>query len=138
MYIVGIIFIFILLTILYKFLIFGASILFPIILVCIGLSYIRYLYHQAKSKNTLNLLTSKRVLEQLQPADQKRLARLVEIYLSTPRYFKRNLKDFLTYMGIGYAVGEMGFDRAMRVGIGYTLVRKLLKKNVSRVLDGDD
>ena len=62
---------------------------------------------------------------------------LVDAYLNNYKQFKSTIKDDLLWAGVGYSLNSMGLDSAMRVGIGYTLLRKYVKPAMKRSLDGE-
>lgn len=90
-----------------------------------------------KIKNTLDLLTSRTVLDKFNLEEKKRVAFIVDSYINNYKEFKNSIKDDILWAGVGYSINSMGLDNAMRVGIGYTLLRKYVKPAMSKALDGE-
>jgi len=125
----------IIIPLLVKGFIFMVFILLPTIIGIYLLTYFNKKRKYNKMKSTIDSLTSKESLKKLKPEEKKRLARIVDLYLHNYKAFKQTFKDDLLWAGIGYAAASMGVERAARVGIGYTVVRKYLKPTMRQALE---
>lgn len=123
---------------LFKAIVFFGIVIIPIVIVLYILIRLIQSLKYRKIVKTLNFLTSPEVLKVLKKEDKKRLATLIYNYHNNRKAFKKSIKDDLLWAGIGYSVGTMGLDRAMRVGIGYTLLRKYVKPSIRQMLEGED
>ena len=78
----------------------------------------------------INKLTTKQSLDIL-PIDVKRqLASLIFAFLITKKMgsqFKKSLMN----IALGYTVQNLGFDRVVRYGLGYVILRGYLKKHTT-------
>jgi hypothetical protein len=100
--------------------------------------FIKHLINKSKYdkvEQEINMLTSKKVLDTLSLEQKRQVATIVELRETNYSSFKDKVKDDLTYMGLGYAVSDMGFSKAVRYGVGYRMIRRLLKKPIYKATD---
>ena len=135
MFIVMICIIFIVIPFLVQLTFMGIIIVLPIILVAMFMAQHLRKSNFEKIENKMSILTCKEGLKRLSLEERRRLARVVDEYLHNFAKFKQSAKDDLLWVGIGYAAGTMGLDRAARVGIGYSVLRKYVKPAMVHTLE---
>lgn len=113
----------------------GVVIVVPIVLSAVFITHHLRKKDFVEMENKMSILTCKEGLKKLSLDEKRRLARVVDEYLHNFAKFKQSAKDNLMWTGIGYAAGTMGFDRAMRLGIGYTVLRKYLRPSIKNTLE---
>ena len=94
------------------------------------LSLIKYFIESQKdkkAKRVLNILTTKEVFEGLQKEEKRHIARYIDEMLNNERGSNHTLTDDLKYIALGYTTSTLGFDRIVRYGFGYVILRDFLK-----------
>ena len=91
------------------------------------LQYIKYRF----IKNIINQLTTT-YLPVLKDEDKKTLAKSIDEYQSKYSQLKQNVMEDLSYLATGYTISDLGFTRVVRYGLGYVLIRRLLKKHLHK------
>lgn len=86
----------------------------------------RFNYHKVYKK--LVKLCSQENLKHLSIEEKKHLAELVDLYHNNYKEFIKKWKSIAIYTATGYTIAKLGMDRTIRYGLGYVLIRKLLKK----------
>jgi len=92
-----------------------------------ALQYIKYRF----VKNIINQLTTV-YLPVLKDEDKKTLAKSIDEYQSKYSQLKQNVMEDLSYLATGYTISDLGFTRVVRYGLGYVLIRRLLKKHLHK------
>ena len=92
-----------------------------------ALQYIKYRF----IKNIINQLTTT-YLPVLKDEDKKTLAKSIDEYQSKYSQLKQNVMEDLSYLATGYTISDLGFTRVVRYGLGYVLIRRLLKKHLHK------
>ena len=113
----------------------GVVIVVPIVLSAVFITHHLRKKDFTEMENKMSILTCKEGLKKLSLEERRRLARVVDEYINDFSKFKQSAKDDLMWAGIGYAAGTMGLDRAMRVGVGYTVLRRYIKPTMRKALD---
>ena len=91
----------------------------------------RFGYRRAYKK--LVKLCSQENLKHLSVEEKKHLAELIDLYHNNYKEFIKKWKSIATYAATGYAVAKLGMDRTIRYGLGYVLIRRLLKKKTDDI-----
>jgi len=81
----------------------------------------------------LRMLSSEPYLSKLTKEEKKRLARLIDLYHTNYTEFVKECKRKGIWAAAGWTISELGFDRTVRYGLGYVLIRRLLKKKTDDV-----
>lgn len=118
--------------------IFVVCILLPLITSAYFIVYFKRKSRFDRMKRALDGLASQEGLKRLNIEERKRLARLIDLYIHNRKQFKQSFKDDLLWAGVGYAAASMGMERAARVGIGYTMVRRYVKPAMRKALENKE
>ena len=87
------------------------------------------------TKEQLDIFTSKEVLETLKKEDKKKLAELIDLYINGKNISKHKLLSDLYYTGLGYTIADLGFTKTVRYGVGYAMLRKIVRGKKNKIID---
>ena len=87
------------------------------------------------TKEQLDILTSKEVLKTLKKEDKKKLAELIDLYTNGKNISKHKLLSDLYYTGLGYTIADLGFTKTVRYGVGYAMLRKIVRGKKNKIID---
>ena len=114
--------------------------LLPVCLIFLGIQAIGHInsYREERAvQRSLETLTTKVVLDKLKMEEKKKLAYLVDLYLTRKGCWKKNVKADLYSLGLGYTIADIGFTKAVRYSVGYAMLRKLVRKDLYKMMDGE-
>jgi len=78
-------------------------------------------------------LCSNDSLKHLSTEEKKKLAELVDLYHTNYKEFVKKWKSISVWTATGYTVAKLGMDRVIRYGLGYVLIRRLLRKKTDDI-----
>ena len=108
----------------------------PTLIISILFAVAPFILEKTKYRRTyrkLTILCSKDNLERLDKEDKKKLAELVDLYHTDRKEFIKKWKSIATWAATGYTVAKLGMDRVIRYGLGYVLIRRLLRKKTDDI-----
>jgi len=88
-------------------------------------------YHRVYKR--LTTLCSNNNLKHLTIEEKKKLAELVDLYHHNYKEFIKKWKSIATWTATGYTVAKLGMDKVIRYGLGYVLIRRLLRKKTDDI-----
>jgi len=88
--------------------------------------------HRRAYKKLIKLCSNDN-LRHLSTEEKKKLAELVDLYHTNYKEFVKKWKSIAVWAATGYTVAKLGTERVIRYGLGYVLIRRLLRKKTDDI-----
>ncbi len=97
--------------------------------------YLFQLFKLKSRNNKLDNITSNPQINDLDKKYKRKLAYLILNNNSRKENSTKHIKQELLYTGLGYTIADIGFKKALRYGVGYYMIRKLVRKKANKVIE---
>ena len=85
-----------------------------------------------KGSSLLDKSTTEEYLANLTSEQKRKLAKIIESYLTNRTLFKDNLKEVALWSALGWTAADLGPSKALRYSLGYYGLRKIVRDKFTK------
>ena len=105
------------------------------LLAIFALPYIFQLFNLKKYDAKLDNITSNPQINDMNKEYRRKLAYIILNNNNRKENSTKHIKKSLLYTGLGYTIADIGLNKAIRYGIGYYMIRKLVRRKANEVIE---